>query len=290
LLFCKNRARIQEMSSGRKTQYTRRSHTIGIITPPTVRALGFSMGRILTEDPLASPRDDELHSGKDFFELKYPFNTFPKAPCSLGSSPLAKAWEIALNKLWKADHKIMAFFDHIPGAEVFNEQEDGLKVFLTRSHEIGIAPKGIKNSDILCRFPGNDIPGNVFSAILRSGDDGSYKIVGRAIISKRKLITSQTGQLEWPLPEFGYLTHEFRAGISSEKIIELDIPMPILQALTCPLRWKGTRSPAWYDALDGPVTDDMLYWRSANRHSLDLNESIDGQTFQDLAEACLFLV
>jgi hypothetical protein len=293
LLLPISRARVKDLAEGRRKCMAAREQSLVPINSILVN--GFSLGRIMTEDCLLQGGNSE---DEHFFEMKYPFNGYPKSPRSMSSSPVALAWRKALNGLWKADKETLNFFDSnvttnedSKKLELFPREtpSHGLTAFVTKGHEIGLAPKGIKDTDILCRFPGNNTPGNNFSAIVRAQEHG-YEVVGRAIMSKTKLVSTLEGRLEWSLPAFGKLAHEFHADEFSKKEIELEIPVPVVQALTCPLTWKGTRRKGWYDDLECPMSDNLRYWRTVTNLGVDVSESKEGKTLEELAEARVFLI
>ncbi|TVY92112.1 Heterokaryon incompatibility protein 6,OR allele [Lachnellula willkommii] len=265
LLSPVNRARVKEIAMGRQTWTKARQQSLASI--PSLRISCYYMGSIMTEDCLS--RED-----------------------------IAAAWQKALSGLWKADKEKFSFFEtdgSICGTTkslALTSQKASsheLSIFITQGHEIGIAPKRIKGTDILCRFPGNSTPGNNFSAIVRLQENG-YKIIGRALMSKTKLISTSGEHLEWPLPAFGKLAHEVYMNVFSKMKIEVDVSVPALQALTCPLTWTGTRKKDWYDDLECPVSDGLRYWRAATRFGRHVNQSREGETLEELTEAGVFLI
>ncbi|TVY20647.1 Heterokaryon incompatibility protein 6, OR allele [Lachnellula arida] len=294
LLSPVNRARVKEIAIGRQTWTKARQQSLASI--PSLRISCYCMGSIMTEDCLS--RDDSSEC-EHFFEMKYPFNHFPKRPRPINSAPVVAAWQKALSGLWKADKETFSFFEtddsSICGTTkslALTSQKASsheLSIFITQGHEIGIAPKGIKGTDILCRFPGNSTPGNNFSAIVRLQEDG-YKVIGRALMSKTKLISTSGEHLEWPLPAFGKLAHEVHINDFSKTKIDVDVSVPALQALTCPLTWTGTRKNDWYDDFKCPVSDGLRYWRAATRFGRDVNQSREGETLEELTEAGVFLI
>ncbi|TVY76061.1 Heterokaryon incompatibility protein 6 OR allele [Lachnellula suecica] len=279
-----SKASVHEMAEGRDNWVAAKE--ISREFTPSIRATGFSIGRVMTEGALVTQEGSENH----FFEMKYPCNSYPKVPGPVRSSPVARAWEKALHQLWEEDQGALALFDHSYGTSGSSENaENKLARFLTSTHEIGLAPAGIRDTDILCRFSGKEELGNHFSAILRA-QEGGYKMIGRAIISKTKLISARDGTLEWPLPAFGNLPHEILNDHLSKTKVEIDLSIPELQALTSPLSWTGTHSEGWYDGLGLPESDELRFWQGVAEPRQALDERDEMRSLTDVAENQIFLI
>jgi hypothetical protein len=165
--------------------------------------------------------------------------------------PSAPTWQLNIQDIWAKNSFTFVNFEALRTARteaVDSRVPDGLDepgkspswshgldIFYTKDWGVGIAPKGVRNGDLLCRFQTDIVESRSIHAIIRPHTSGKF-CVGRAILVNEFLKNSCQGwlpaeTLDRSLPRF-YLQ---RGGKTSRATVTLGIDICILQALTCPL-------------------------------------------------------
>jgi hypothetical protein len=147
-------------------------------------------------------------------------------------------WRRSLKRMWEADGDSFALFLHCfcgknPQSTSRLTREGfsaGLTMFITEELAVGVGPRGLKPGDKLWKFHGDR-----FFAVIR-GQGDHFKVLGRAVIADKELTWDKRGNgFEMPCPSF--VGGQYKIGKGPETQVNIDIS--VLQALTCPLRWKG---------------------------------------------------
>jgi hypothetical protein len=159
------------------------------------------------------------------------------------TSVTCNLWRKNLTRMWEEDGDSFALFLHCvcgksPKSTSRLTREGfsaGLTIFVTDDLAVGVGPRGLCTGDKLWKFQSDR-----FFAIIR-GQGDHFKVLGRAVIADKDLDWGERGnRLEMPYPSF--VGGQYKIGKGPETQIDIDIS--VLQALTCPLRWKGFRGGA----------------------------------------------
>lgn len=143
-----------------------------------------------------------------------------------------KPWEDLLEKGWEMDKGSFALFDK---GEKQNSSESagGMTMFVTDEMELGVAPRGIRKGDLLCRFQGDRVV--PFSAIVRQkdgqGKGSKFRAIGRARLRKE-------AQFDDAIVAKSLGIKREEAKKPKNQDVQVDIGLTTLQALTCPLRFR----------------------------------------------------
>lgn len=117
------------------------------------------------------------------------------------------------------------------------EVEKGITMFVTDKLEIGVAPKGVRKGDVLFSFQGEENASPIF-AIAREAFEteksqtSRFRIVGRAHVGTK--LPSDENQRSQAGDRSS--TRSSMSSKGKERIVDVEIFLPTIQALTCPLR------------------------------------------------------
>jgi hypothetical protein len=200
-----------------------------------LRTTGWTIGTIAIES--SNPAELWRRSCKAFNPSRFRQRD---SKCEKRTSITCSLWRKNLHRIWEADGDSFALFLHCfcgksPKSTSRLTREGfsaGLTMFVTDELAVGVGPKGIQPGDKLWKFHGDR-----FFAVIR-GQGDHFKVLGRAVIADKELVWGEKGNgLEMPYPSF--VGEEYKIGRGPETQVDIDIS--VLQALTCPFRWKGFR-------------------------------------------------
>lgn len=141
-------------------------------------------------------------------------------------------WIDLLEKGWQMDKGSFALFDDGERNES-SESASGMTMFVTDKMELGVAPRGIRKGDSLCRFEGDRVV--PFSAIVREKDDRGKGFRFRAIGRARLQNEAHFGDAI-PVKSSGIQREQAKRTMN--QAVQVEMGLTTLQALTCPLRLR----------------------------------------------------